>query len=82
MHDGISLEDFKRVVADFTKEVNELDDRSLESAWNAVGEAYFGIPTDDLSQGSRYLEFALRRYWERRLYLDLGYILKEMVGMR
>ncbi len=88
MHDGISLEDFKRVVADFTKEVDTLNERDLENAFTAVGKAYFGIPTDGLSllMGKSLLEFASRRYNERKTILLYGYNpldrLKELVGLR
>ena len=68
----ISLEAFKGIVAAFTKEAPELDDRNLEAGFRAVGSAYLTIPADNLSiiMAASYFEYASRKYWDRRMALD------------
>ena len=89
MHDAVTIDDFKRAVADFSKEAPTLNDRELECGFSAVGKMYLGVmPATDLNifTAKTYLEFASRRYWERRTILDYGHDplqrLKELVAMR
>lgn len=86
--DGISLEDFKRVAAEFSKEAPSLSERDLEAGYRAVTHAYLGIPDDRLSiiLAKGYLEYATKQYLTRQNVLLYGHDpltrLKELVGMK
>jgi hypothetical protein len=89
MHDAVTIEEFKRAVADFSKEAPTLNDRELECGFSAVGKMYLGVmPATELNifTAKTYLEFASRQYFQRRTILDLGHDpltrLKELVGMK
>ena len=71
-HDTCTLEEFKHAVADFTKEAPTASDNALEQGWRAITRVYLGIPTDTLTLllAKGYLEFATKRYWDRRMELD------------
>lgn len=83
----MDIEDFKRAVADFTKEAPTADDEALEAGWRAITRVYFGLPTDPLTllTAKGYWDFATRRYWDRRMELDgIGdplTKLKQLVGL-
>lgn len=87
----VTLEEFKAGVAEFTKACPELDSDSLENGHKAVGLLYLGvegIPDDALitQQAVMYLQFAQRRYMDRRMVLDFGCNplteLKRILGMK
>jgi hypothetical protein len=79
----ITLEDFKRAVADFVKEVATLDAHELEAARAALAGLYLRVELKDIESAAMHLRFALRRYCERDTILTFGYNpmqrLKEML---
>jgi hypothetical protein len=85
--DGISLEDFKRIACEFSKESESLSERDLEAGYTAVTKGYLGIPGDQLTLllAKGYLEHATRCYMKRQNVLEYGYDpmerLKAMVGL-
>lgn len=63
----VTLEQFKRAVADFTKaaEVGDLTEEQLDNGMKAVNLFYLGLPVDPLTLllAKGYLEFAAKRYF-------------------
>ena len=67
-----NLEEFKGLVAEFTKACPTLDEASLESGWKCLVLEYLVLNTTmafEIPMAASYLQFATRRYMERDMEL-------------